>query len=75
LENRVKTAETALSAAQAAVAKLSAQLEATETKARSTQSELDDLLLMLGDLEEKQTRYKGKIKALGGEITDDEEEE
>jgi intracellular protein transport protein USO1 len=75
LENRVKTAETALTAAQAAVAKLSAQLEETETKARSTQSELDDLLLMLGDLEEKQTRYKGKIKALGGEVTDDEEEE
>jgi len=64
-----------LTAAQAAVAKLSAQLEETETKARSTQSELDDLLLMLGDLEEKQTRYKGKIKALGGEVTDDEEEE
>lgn len=75
MENRVKTAETALTAAQAAVAKLSAQLEETETKARSTQSELDDLLLMLGDLEEKQTRYKGKIKALGGEVTDDEEEE
>ena len=64
-----------MSAAQAAVTKLSSQLKETETKAKSTQSELDDLLLMLGDLEEKETRYKSKIKALGGEVTDDEDEE
>jgi hypothetical protein len=29
----------------------------------------------LGELEEKKSRYRDKIKALGGEVTDDEEED
>ena len=39
------------------------------------QGELDDLLLVLGEMEEKAGRYKEKIKLLGGEVTDDDEEE
>jgi intracellular protein transport protein USO1 len=39
------------------------------------QGELDDLLLVLGELEEKQSRYMAKIKSLGGEVTDEEDED
>ena len=50
-------------------------MEDAESRARTVQGELDDLLLVLGELEEKASRYKEKIKALGGEVTDDEEED
>lgn len=51
------------------------QLEESEAKAKSVQSELDDLLLVLGEMEETATRHKQKIKSLGGEITDDDEDD
>jgi len=54
---------------------LKSQVEEAETKARTVQGELDDLLLVLGEMEDKAARYKEKIKLLGGEVTDDEEEE
>jgi intracellular protein transport protein USO1 len=54
---------------------LKAELEESENKAKSIQTELDDLLLVLGDLEEKQSRYRDKIKSLGGEVTEDEEDD
>jgi intracellular protein transport protein USO1 len=54
---------------------LKKELEQSEQKAKSIQTELDDLLLVLGDLEEKQSRYRDKIKELGGEVTEDEEED
>jgi intracellular protein transport protein USO1 len=60
--------------AEGALAMLKSRLEESESRAQSVQSELDDLLLVLGELEEKQTRYKEKIKSLGGQITDDEDE-
>jgi intracellular protein transport protein USO1 len=61
--------------AQAEITSLKSQLEESETKAKGVQSELDDLLLVLGEMEEKHSRYKEKIKSLGGEVSDEEEEE
>jgi len=54
---------------------LKSKVEESDSKAKTVQGELDDLLLVLGELEEKQSRYKAKIKSLGGEVTDDDEEE
>jgi intracellular protein transport protein USO1 len=71
LSARAATAE----AAQAELKTLRSQVEEAETKAKSVQGELDDLLLVLGEMEDKASRYKDKIKSLGGEITDEEDEE
>jgi intracellular protein transport protein USO1 len=48
-------------------------LDESQAKAKGVQSELDDLLLVLGEMEEKASRYQDKIISLGGELTDDEE--
>ena len=74
LIGRAESAEMSLKEAQATLERLRSQFEESETKAQSLQSELDDLLLVLGELEEKQTRYTAKIKSLNGQITDEEEE-
>lgn len=72
---RAETTEAALASLQNEVKGLKSQVEEAETKARTVQGELDDLLLVLGEMEDKAARYKEKIKLLGGEVTDDEEEE
>jgi hypothetical protein len=51
------------------------QLEESQARAKTVQSELDDLLLVLGEMEERTTRYRQKIKSLGSEVTDDEEDD
>ena len=50
-------------------------MDEAETRAKTVQGELDDLLLVLGEMEEKAQRYKEKIKSLGGEVSEDEGEE
>lgn len=72
---RADTAEATVASLQNEVRELKTQVEEAETKAKTVQGELDDLLLVLGEMEEKAERYKEKIKALGGEVTEDEEEE
>jgi intracellular protein transport protein USO1 len=51
------------------------RVEEAEAKAKATQTELDDLLLVLEEMQEKMTRYRESIKSLGGEVTEDEEDE
>lgn len=75
MSTRAETTEAALKVSQPEVDKLKAQLQEAESKAKTIQGELDDLLLVLGELEEKQSRYREKIRALGGDVTDEEEEE
>ncbi|KFA64352.1 hypothetical protein S40285_02935 [Stachybotrys chlorohalonatus IBT 40285] len=48
--------------------------EATKAKA-ATQSELDDLLMVFGDLEEKVAKYKARLKELGEEVSEGEDDE
>lgn len=74
LSTRAETAQSTLKTTQLEVDKLKTQVQEAESKARTVQGELDDLLLVLGELEEKQSLYREKIKALGGEVTDDEDE-
>jgi intracellular protein transport protein USO1 len=61
--------------AQEQIKTLQSQLAEAETKAKTLQGELDDLLLVLGEMEDKTSRYKDKIKSLGGEITDEDDED
>ncbi|KAL7924948.1 p115 like vesicle tethering protein [Trichoderma austrokoningii] len=58
--------------------------EVTETKSAlkdaeeakdAVQSELDDLLMVFGDLEEKLAKYKGRLRDLGEDVSDGEEED
>ncbi|KAK4101348.1 hypothetical protein N658DRAFT_566742 [Parathielavia hyrcaniae] len=49
--------------------------EEKEKERKSVQSELDDLLEVFGDLEEKVTKYKERLKALGQEVSDGEDED
>ncbi|BFZ63255.1 Vesicle-mediated ER to Golgi transport protein [Saitoella coloradoensis] len=54
------------------------KVKAAEEKAANIQSEMDDLLLVLGELEDKRAKDKERLKALGEEVSeaeDDEEED
>ncbi|KAK3946220.1 p115 like vesicle tethering protein [Diplogelasinospora grovesii] len=51
------------------------QIEEKEEERKATQNELDDLLIVFSDLEEKVAKYKERLKSLGEAISDDEEEE
>ncbi|KAG9243049.1 p115 like vesicle tethering protein [Calycina marina] len=46
-----------------------------EAEREKAQGELDDMLMVFGDLEEKCTQYKTQLIALGGNVSDVEEEE
>ncbi|KAF8469131.1 p115 like vesicle tethering protein [Kalaharituber pfeilii] len=48
------------------------KLNTAEEKAKNIQVELDDLLLVLGDIEEKKKGYKKRLKALGETVSDEE---
>lgn len=62
---KVKDAEEKLKKAEAAV-------KEKEEARSAVQTELDDLFVVLGDLEERRTRDKQRLKALGEEISDAE---
>ncbi|CAI6326628.1 unnamed protein product [Periconia digitata] len=65
---KVKDAEEKLRRAEASVK------EKEESRA-AAQTELDDLFVVLGDLEEKRTRDKKRLKELGEDISDGEDDE
>ncbi|KAH8816298.1 p115 like vesicle tethering protein [Xylogone sp. PMI_703] len=65
LEIRVKEAATKLSKAEVS-------LVAKEEEKQAVQSELDDLLMVFGDLEEKANKYKDRLRALGEDVSDGE---
>jgi intracellular protein transport protein USO1 len=46
-----------------------------EDARQAAQTELDDLLLVLGELEEKRSRDKKRLKSLGEEVSDVEEDD
>ena len=75
LEDQVRDYEARVKALQDAEATLQSEVATKEEARASTQSELDDLLVVLGDLEEKRTRDKAKLKELGAETSDAEDED
>lgn len=74
-EEKAEEFERRSEAASAKVAKAELSLAEKEKGKQAVQSELDDLLMVFGDLEDKVTKYKERLKALGESISDDEEEE
>ncbi|KAI8630824.1 p115 like vesicle tethering protein [Xylariaceae sp. FL1651] len=89
LESTLSAELLKLESAEKSVADLEKQLsrkleELQETQARlkekeeqqlSTQAELDDLLMVFGDLEEKVEKYKKRLEGLGETVSDEEEED
>lgn len=53
---------------------LEEQVKTKETEKESIQGELDDMLMVYADTEEKLNKYKEKLRAKGEAITDDEDE-
>ncbi|GAQ41876.1 unnamed protein product [Aspergillus niger] len=84
-ESEVKKAEEAARKATQALEEARKQLEKAEAEAKekeearkAAQSELEDLLIVFGDLEAKRNEDKQRLKDLGQEVSeaeDDEEEE
>ncbi|KAL7270968.1 Vesicle-mediated ER to Golgi transport protein [Rhizina undulata] len=81
-EEEVKASEKAVEAAKEKVKAAEGSVEAVrkekvdaEAKAKEVQTELDDLFMVLGDLEEKRKADKKRLKALGEEVSDDEDED
>ncbi|KAK4040559.1 p115 like vesicle tethering protein [Parachaetomium inaequale] len=86
-EGRVKVAEGRVKEVEGEVEVLRGKIGKVEKEARearekvkqkeeervSAQGELDDMLEVFGDLEEKVTKYKERLKALGEEVSDGED--
>ncbi|KAB8294160.1 hypothetical protein EYC80_009601 [Monilinia laxa] len=74
-EENAKEAEERAGTAHGKITKAETALQEKETARQAAQSELDDLLMVFGDLEEKVTRYKERLKALGESVSDDEDDD
>ncbi|KAG6042144.1 hypothetical protein E4U41_004948 [Claviceps citrina] len=70
LRKMTAKADEAEAKARAAETKLSHELAARKT----AQAELDDLLIVFGDLEEKVARYKVRLGELGEDVSDGEDD-
>ncbi|KAI9839683.1 MAG: hypothetical protein M1837_002064 [Sclerophora amabilis] len=70
---RAKRIADSLKGAERKLAKAAEEVESKEAARSSTQAELDDLLMVLGDLEDKRTKDKKRLKVLGEAISDDED--
>ncbi|MCJ1246756.1 hypothetical protein MMC30_003965 [Trapelia coarctata] len=75
LEARLKHAEERATEAEERVAKAEESAKEKEVARSLVQTELDDLLMVLGDMEETRGRDKKRLKALGEQVSDGEEEE
>ncbi|KAG7294255.1 hypothetical protein NEMBOFW57_004325 [Staphylotrichum longicolle] len=81
-EEKVRRAEEEAKGLRARVEKVEAEVKLAregekkkEEERKGVQGELDDLLEVFGDLEEKVTKYKERLKALGQEVSDGEDED
>jgi len=72
-EEKAKEFEVRSDTANQRAKKAEESLAAKETERQAAKSELDDLLMVFGDLEEKSIKYKERLKALGEDVSDGEE--
>src|SRR6266536_3540922 len=72
-EEKSKEFESRSTAANEKAEKAEASAVKAEKEKQAVQSELDDLLMVFGDLEEKVTKYKEQLKALGESVSDGED--
>jgi hypothetical protein len=74
-EEKAKELEARTKAAIQRASKAEASLATKETERQAVQNELDDLLMVFGDLEDKVAKYKERLKALGESVSDGEDGE
>ena len=74
-EEKAKDFEANSDAANDRATKAAAAMAENETGRQAVQSELDDLLMVFGDLEDKSSKYKKRLKALGESVSDGEDED
>lgn len=74
-EEKARDLEARISTADLKVAKAEALLVEREQEKQSVQGELDDLLMVFGDLEDKVKQYKKRLQALGENVSDGEEDD
>jgi chromosome segregation ATPase len=72
-EEKANDFEARSNAAQEKSLKSELLLAERESQIKAVQSELDDLLMVFGDLEDKATKYKERLKALNEHVSDGEE--
>ncbi|KAL3468027.1 p115 like vesicle tethering protein [Aspergillus heterothallicus] len=75
LEAEAQKAAQALQDAQKALEKARAAAKEKEEARQAAQSELEDLLIVFGDLETKRNEDKKRLKDLGQEVSEDEDDE
>ncbi|ROT43355.1 hypothetical protein SODALDRAFT_336736 [Sodiomyces alkalinus F11] len=74
-ENRASKLETELKGAQEKMRKRDITLKEAQEAKQATQTELDDLLMVFSDLEDKVAQYKARLEKLGEQVSDGEEDE
>ncbi|KAJ5711309.1 hypothetical protein N7488_005465 [Penicillium malachiteum] len=74
-ESQAQSAKEALEQAQAQFEKANSEVQEKEEARQATQSELDDLLIVFGDLEAKRNEDKQRLKDLGQEVSEDEDDD
>lgn len=75
LESRLQRAEDRCADADSRASRMQEEAERKEAARSSAQTELDDLLMVLGDLEEKRSKDKKRLRELGEATSDGEEDE
>ncbi|KAL8692134.1 MAG: hypothetical protein Q9218_002776 [Villophora microphyllina] len=75
LEARLQRAEDRYADADKRASQSQKEAESKEAARTTAQTELDDLLMVLGDLEEKRSKDKKRLKALGEPTSDGEDDE
>ncbi|TAQ89304.1 hypothetical protein B7494_g2378 [Chlorociboria aeruginascens] len=74
-EEKAKEAEDRASTAHDRYMKAEAEVAAKEAERKATQDEHEDLLMVIADSEDKMQKYKDRLKVLGENVSDGEEEE
>lgn len=75
LESRLQRAEDKANDAEARAIRLQSEIDSKEEARMSAQTELDDMLMVLADLEEKRSRDKKHLRILGEDVSEGDEEE
>lgn len=74
-EEKAEEAEARSEAANEKAIKAELAVTEKEKERKAVQGELDDLLMVFGDVEEKSEKYKERLKELGENVSDGEDDE
>lgn len=75
LESRLQRAEEKANDAEARANRLQSEADSKEEARKSAQTELDDMLMVLADLEEKRSRDKKHLRILGEDVSEGDEDD